>query len=249
MKRNLLVLAISLGTLMSSTFGYAASVAQDASNRLKSAAAVLEEIANDPSKGIPQEEFVRAKCVVVVPGLVKAGLLVGGKYGHGVAVCRTRNDETPAERAKQAANARWSAPAFITIGGGSIGLQIGAEGTDLVMLVMNDKGMQQLLSSKFEFSVEGSAAAGTASGSTTVGSNPNLNTELLVYSRSKGAFVGQTLEGAVIEEDSDATKAVYGSDVPFNKILEGQIASPPGAKPLLRAVAELSHEAGKAQAR
>ena len=249
MKRNLLLLTAICGALMLSTFGYGASAGEDTSNRLNSAAKVLKEIADNPDKGIPQAALVRAKCVVIIPNLIKAGVLVGGKYGHGVAVCRTRNDETPAERANHAADAHWSAPAFLTIGGGSIGLQIGAEGTDLVMLVMNDKGLQQLLSSKMEVSVEGSAAAGSASGSTAVGSNPNLNTELLVYSRSKGAFAGQTLEGAVIEEDSDATKAVYGSDVSLNKILRGETAPPAVAAPLLHAVADLSHQAGRQQAR
>ena len=128
-----------------------------------------------------------------------------------------------------------------------MGLQLGAEGIDLVMLIMNEKGLQQLLSSKFELSVEGSAAAGPVSGNTTVGSNANLSTEMLVYSLSKGVFAGQTLEGAVIEEDSDATKAVYGSKLPMNKILEGQAKTPASAGPLLQAVNDLSHEAGRQQ--
>ncbi len=238
---------------------WAASVGNDASNRLKSSATVLEEVASNPGKGIPPNVLARAKCIVVIPHLVKAGLLVGGKYGRGVAVCRTNEGKVSAggtgtgeaanERAKKASNAHWSAPAFITIGGGSIGLQIGAEDVDLVMLVMNNKGLQQLLSSKFEVSVEGSAVAGPIGGTTAVSSNPDLNAQVLVYSLSKGAFVGQNLEGAVIEQDADTTKAVYGSKVPFNKILLGQTVPPATAKPFLQAVSELSHQAGKEQAR
>lgn len=258
MKRLLLTLTISLAALFPSSM-WAASVGNDASNRLKSSATVLEEVASNPNKGIPPNVLARAKCIVVIPHLIKAGLLVGGKYGRGVAVCRTNEREAPAgktgtgaaanERAKKASNAHWSAPAFVTIGGGSIGLQIGAEDVDLVMLVMNNKGLQQLLSSKFEVSVEGSAVAGPVGGTTAVSSNPDLNAQVLVYSLSKGAFVGQNLEGAVIEQDPDTTKAVYGRKIPFNEILLGQIAPPATAKPFLQAVSELSHQAGKEQAR
>jgi SH3 domain-containing YSC84-like protein 1 len=253
MKRHLVLVALSVAALLPGTM-WAASLGDDASNRLKTSATVLKEIASNPDKGIPQDVLAMAKCIVVIPHLVKAGLLVGGKYGRGIAVCRTNGGETHGgetqnDRAKQAAHAHWSAPAFITIGGGSVGLQIGAEGVDLVMLVMNDKGLQQLLSSKFEFSVEGSVAAGPVGSNTSVGSNPNLNTQMLIYSLSKGAFVGQTLEGAVIEQDRDTTKAVYGSDLPFNKILLGQTAPPASAAPFLHAGADLSHQAGKQRTR
>ena len=137
----------------------------------------------------------------------------------------------------------WSAPAFISVGGGSWGLQIGAEGVDLVMLVMNDKGLQHLLSSKFEVTGEGSAAAGPVGRHASAGTDWKLNTELLTYSRSRGIFAGLTLEGAVVEQDADSTVAIYGSDVPFKKILLGDVAAPATAAPFLRAVAEITHQA------
>ena len=162
---------------------------------------VLKEIMDAPDKGIPEEVLDDAKCIVVVPHLIKAGFIVGGKHGRGVASCRTATG--------------WSAPAFISVGGGSWGLQIGAEGVDLVMLVMNDKGLQHLLSSKFQLSGEGSAAAGPVGRHASAGTDWKMNAELLTYSRSKGAFAGLTLEGAVIEQDADSTTAIYGRDVGF----------------------------------
>ena len=129
-----------------------------------------------------------------------------------------------------------------------MGLQIGAEGMDLVMLVMNNNGLQRLLSSKFEFSVEGSAAAGPVGRNASVGSNPNLNTQMLIYSLTKGVFVGQALEGAVIEQDSDATKAVYGSNVSFKNILLGEVPPTSSASPFLQAVTQITHQVGAEQA-
>ena len=130
-----------------------------------------------------------------------------------------------------------------------MGLQIGAEGMDLVMLVMNNSGLQRLLSSKFEFSVEGSAAAGPVGRNASVGSNPNLDTQMLIYSLTKGAFVGQALEGAVIEQDSDATKAVYGSNVSFKNILLGEVPPTSSASLFLQAVTQITHQVGAEQAR
>ncbi len=176
-----------------------------------------------------------SKCIVVIPHLVKAGFIVGGKHGRGVAVCRT--------------SAGWSAPAFISVGGGSWGLQIGAEGVDLVMLVMNDKGLQHLLSSKFEVTGEASAAAGPVGRHASAGTDWKLNTELLTYSRSRGIFAGLTLEGAVVEQDADSTVAIYGSDVSFKKILLGDVAAPASAAPFLQAVADINHQARAQEAR
>ncbi len=164
-------------------------------------ATVLKQIMDTPDKGIPEEVLDNAKCIVVVPHLIKAGFIFGGKHGRGVASCRTATG--------------WSAPAFISVSGGSWGLQIGAEGVDLVMLVMNDKGLQHLLSSKFQLSGEGSAAAGPVGRHASAGTDWKMNAELLTYSRSKGAFAGLTLEGAVIEQDADSTTAIYGRDVGF----------------------------------
>jgi lipid-binding SYLF domain-containing protein len=237
-------------TLLPGNLAAADSRNDDAADRLSKSADVLREVAAAGDKGIPEQVLTRAKCIVVVPNLVKAGLLVGGKYGRGAAVCRTDkgNEVSTAQRSHQAGKAAWSAPAFITLGGASIGLQIGAEGTDLVMLVMNSEGLKQLLASKLEFSVEGSMTAGTVGKSAAVGSTPNLNAELQIYSVSKGAFAGQALEGAVIEQDSDATKAIYGSDIPSAKILRGEVKVPASASPLLQEVDALTHQAAAQQA-
>ena len=233
MKRHLVLVVLSLAALLGNLA--AASTREDATERLQSSSDVLKQIADAPDKGIPEEVLHNSKCIVVIPHLVKAGFILGAKHGRGVAVCRT--------------SAGWSAPAFVAVSGGSWGLQIGAEGVDLVMLVMNDKGLQHLLSSKFEVTGEGSAAAGPVGRHASAGTDWKLNTELLTYSRSRGIFAGLTLEGAVVEQDADATVAIYGNDLPFKKILLGDVAAPAQAAPFLQAVTEISHQARKQEAR
>jgi lipid-binding SYLF domain-containing protein len=234
MKRHLVLVVLTL-TAMLVNLSWAGSVREDSTERLQNSADVLKEIAAAPDKGIPDEVVKNSKCIVVVPHLVKAGFIVGAKHGRGVAVCRT--------------SAGWSAPAFISVSGGSWGLQIGAEGVDLVMLVMNDSGLRHLLSSKFEITGEGSAAAGPVGRHASAGTDWKLNTELLTYSRSRGIFAGLTLEGAVVEQDADATMAIYGNDLPFKKILMGEVAAPAPAASFLRAVADISHQARAQEAR
>jgi lipid-binding SYLF domain-containing protein len=212
-----------------------ASAKEDSVERLQKSADVLKEIMAAPDKGIPEEVLDDAKCIVVVPHLIKAGFIVGGKHGRGVASCRT--------------DSGWSAPAFISVGGGSWGLQIGAEGVDLVMLVMNDKGLQHLLSSKFQLSGEGSAAAGPVGRHASAGTDWKMNAELLTYSRSKGAFAGLTLEGAVIEQDSDSTEAIYGKDIGFRKVLTGNVTPPAPAAPFMSAVKMAGHKAAAHEAK
>ncbi len=212
-----------------------ATAKEDSEERLQNAGYVLKEIMDAPDKGIPEEVLDDAKCIVVVPHLIKAGFIVGGKHGRGVATCRTANG--------------WSAPAFISVGGGSWGLQIGAEGIDLVMLVMNDKGLQHLLSSKFQISGEGSAAAGPVGRHASAGTDWKMNAELLTYSRSKGAFAGLTLEGAVVEQDADSTEAIYGKDIPFRRILTGNVPAPPAAAPFMAAVERAGHKAAAHEAK
>jgi lipid-binding SYLF domain-containing protein len=228
MKRHLVLVVLTL-TAMLVNLSWAGSVRQDATERLQNSADVLKEIGAAPDKGIPEEVVKNSKCMVVVPHLVKGGFIVGAKYGRGVAVCRTSTG--------------WSAPAFISVGGGSFGLQIGAEGVDLVMLVMNHKGLERLLSSKFELTGEGSAAAGPVGRHASAGTDWKLNTEMLTYSRSRGVFAGLTLEGAVVEQDANATAAIYGNDLSFKKILMGEVAVPAPATSFLRAVADISHQA------
>src|SRR5271167_1308765 len=234
MKRHLVLVVLSLAALLGN-LAWAGSTREDATERLQNSADVLKEIAAAPDKGIPEEVLKNSKCIVVILHLVKAGFIFGGKHGRGVAACRT--------------GAGWSAPVFVSVSGGSWGLQIGAEGVDLVMLVMNDSGLRHLLSSKFEITGEGSAAAGPVGRHASAGTDWKLNTELLTYSRSRGVFAGLTLEGAVVEQDADATVAIYGNDYSFKKILLGEFAAPAPAEPFLRAVAEISHQAPAQEAR
>ena len=229
------ILGLLLGMSMTFVGVSWGTAKEDSTKRLSAAGAVLNEIMSAPDKGIPEEVLDNAKCIVVVPNLVKAGFIVGGKHGRGVATCRTSSG--------------WSAPAFISVGGGSWGLQIGVEGVDLVMLVMNDAGLQHLLSSKFQISGEGSAAAGPVGRHASAGTDWKMNSELLTYSRSKGVFAGVTLEGAVIEPDEDSTVAIYGKDKKFRDILSGSVATPTSAEAFLAAVKNASQKAAVSEAK
>ena len=158
----------------------------------------------------------------------------GGKHGRGVATCRTTEG--------------WSAPGFVSVGGGSWGLQIGVEGVDLVMLVMNDQGFQHLLSSKFQLSGEGSVAAGPVGRHASAGTDWKMNTEMLTYSRSKGVFAGLTLEGAVVQQDDDSTRAIYSKDMTFRNILSGKVSTPKSADAFIKAVSDAGQQARIAEA-
>ena len=231
MKRAIVFLMV----LFAGVLSWAGEQKKDVTDRLQMATDVLSQMSAAPDKGIPEEVLDSAKCIAVVPHLVKGGFIFGGKHGRGVATCRTTNG--------------WSAPAFISVGGGSAGLQIGMEGVDLIMLIMNDKGMQQLLSSKFQISGEGSAAAGPVGRHASAGTDWKLDTEMLTYSRSKGVFAGLTLEGAVVQQDSDSTTSVYGHNVSFQSVLQGEIATPDIARAFMKAVADTAHKAKVQEAR
>jgi len=220
---------------MFGTYAFAGSAREDSVDRLEKSVAVLHAVMSTPDKGIPEEVLSGAKCILVVPDLIKGGFIFGGKHGRGVASCRT--------------SAGWSAPAFVSVGGGSWGLQIGVEGVDLVMLVMNDQGFQHLLSSKFELTGEGSVAAGPVGRHASAGADWKMNTEMLTYSRSKGVFAGLTLEGAVVEEDNDSTHAIYGRSMAFRSILDGKASTPKSAEAFIHAVAEAGQQARIAEAR
>ncbi|HXO31425.1 MAG TPA: lipid-binding SYLF domain-containing protein [Candidatus Acidoferrales bacterium] len=234
MKRTISLLLISLLGLVG-TYAFAGSDREETVERMQKSVDVLQSIMSTPDKGIPEEVLNGAKCIVVVPNLIKGGFIVGAKHGRGVATCRTSEG--------------WSAPAFVTVGGGSWGLQIGVEGVDLVMLVMNDNGLQHLLSSKFELTGESSVAAGPVGRHASAGTDWTLNTEVLTYSRSKGVFAGLTLEGAVVEQDNDSTRAIYGKHMVFRNILSGQAATPRSADAFVKAVSEAGHQAHIAEAR
>jgi lipid-binding SYLF domain-containing protein len=233
MKKTMSVLLMGLMGLFA-TFAWAGSARQDSERRLESSVDVLHAIMATPDKGIPDEVLSNAKCILVVPDLIKGGFIFGAKHGRGVASCRTAGG--------------WSAPAFVSVGGGSWGLQIGVEGVDLVMLVMNDHGFQHLLSSKFELTGEGSVAAGPVGRHASAGTDWKMNTEMLTYSRSKGIFAGLTLEGAVVEQDNDSTRAIYGRHMSFRNILSGKASTPRSADAFMRAVAEAGHQAAVAEA-
>src|SRR5207248_5009876 len=228
-------LMVFLLTVGLSNFAWAGEQKKDVTERLQLASEVLSQMVSAPDKGIPDEVLETAKCIAVVPHLVKGGFIFGGKHGRGVATCRTADG--------------WSAPAFISVGGGSAGLQIGVEGVDLIMLIMNDKGMQQLLTSKFQISGEGSAAAGPVGRHASAGTDWKMDTQMLTYSRSKGVFAGLTLEGAVVRQDSDSTRSVYGRDASFQSVLQGEVATPDMARAFMKAVADTAHKAKVQEAR
>jgi lipid-binding SYLF domain-containing protein len=192
--------------------------------RIQSAATVLDEIQGAPDKGIPEEVLGSAECVAVVPSLLNGGFVFGGRYGKGVASCRTPKG--------------WSAPAFFTIGGGSFGLQIGAQATDVVMLIMNKNGMDNLLSSKFKLGADASAAAGPVGRHAAADTDWKMKAQVLTYSRSRGIFAGLELSGAVIKQDKDSTRDFYTRMVPFKTSLEGNIEAPQAAYPFLSTLAK-----------
>jgi lipid-binding SYLF domain-containing protein len=224
---------LSLGTLC-----WAGSAREDATDRLDNATNVVHAIMSAPDNGIPEEVLEHAKCIAVVPHMVKGGFVFGGKGGKGVATCRTANG--------------WSAPAFITISGGSWGLQIGVEAVDLVMIIQNEKGMQKLLSSNFQLGADASAAAGPVGRHASAGTDWKLDTEILTYSRAKGAFAGLTLEGASIRQDDDSRHAIYGRKVTTRALLLGKVPAPSAAKPFLAEIRGAKAQAvaeGKAEAK
>jgi SH3 domain-containing YSC84-like protein 1 len=211
------------------TYAWAGSAREDTVDRLQKSVDVLHAIMSTPDKGIPEEVLSNAKCILVVPDLIKGGFIFGGKHGRGVASCRTAEG--------------WSAPAFISVGGGSWGLQIGVEGVDLVMLVMNDQGFQHLLSSKFQLTGEGSVAAGPVGRHASAGTDWKMNTQVLTYSRSRGVFAGITLEGAVVQQDDDSTRAIYGKNMKFRNILSGKVSTPKSAEAFMKAVSDAGQQA------
>src|SRR5438445_5046086 len=200
MKKTISLLLMSFMGMVG-TYAWAGSNREDTVDRLQKSVDVLHAIMATPDKGIPEEVLSNAKCILVVPDLIKGGFILGGKHGGCVVSWRTAEV--------------WSAPAFVSVGGGSWGLQIGVEGVDLVMLVMNDKGFQHLLSSKFQLTGEGSVAAGPVGRHASAGTDWKMNTEMLTYSRSKGVFAGLTLEGAVVQQDDDSSRAIYGKYMNF----------------------------------
>ena len=198
----------------------------DIAKRIEASAKVLDEIMATPDKAIPDKVMRDARCVAVIPSMVKIAIGFGGNHGKGVATCRTGTG--------------WSAPAPITITGGSWGLQLGGQAVDLVMIVTNDQGMQHLLSSKFKLGADASAAAGPVGRDAAADTDIKMNAEVLTYSRARGLFAGIDLSGAAITQDKDETRVLYGSFMPFSEILSGKVHPTEVSEPFLAAVRKYS---------
>ena len=201
----------------------------DIAKRIDSSAAVLNEIMATPDKAIPDKIMNDAKCIAVIPSMVKIAVGFGGNHGKGVATCRTGHG--------------WSAPAPITITGGSWGLQLGGQAVDIVMVVTNDQGMEHLLSSKFKLGADASAAAGPVGRDAAADTDVKMRAEVLTYSRARGLFAGIDLSGAALTQDKDSTRLLYGSMIGFDKILKGDVPAPTGSGAFLSAVRKYSGQA------
>lgn len=221
------ILAACAVSLMA-TQGFAATDKAKLDDRLNSATRVIQEIMATPDKAIPDSILSAATCVAVVPAYKKAAFVVGGSYGQGVVTCKTPHG--------------WSAPAFIQMAGGSFGFQIGGQSTDLVLVAVNSRGMQDLLKSKFKIGGDAAAAAGPVGRNAAAATNLTLKSELLTYSRSQGLFAGIDLNGTVVNQNTEDTRTFYGSDIPFATILGGKKATPASARPFVSAVAKYFHK-------
>jgi lipid-binding SYLF domain-containing protein len=202
-----------------------------ASDRVQAAAEVLNQIQSAPDAGIPQDILGKAECVAVVPSMLTGGFIVGAKYGRGLASCRTPKG--------------WSAPAFFMTTGGSVGFQVGGQAVDLVMLIMNDDGMQHLLSSKFALGADASVAAGPVGRHAEGNTDWKMRAQVLTYSRARGIFAGVSLNGAVLKQDKDSTREFYGHMVTFKAALTGAVDPPPAANAFLTTLAKWAQEAAK----
>ena len=215
-------LAILCASLLLATSAFAA-LSKDEVKRLSEAGTILTELRQSPDKGIPEELWSKAQCVVVIPSMKKAAFVVGGEYGSGVMSCRTNS---------------WSAPVFMQLAKGSWGLQIGAEQVDLVLLVMNRRGVEKLLEDKVSLGADASVAAGPVGRSASAATDAQMGAEMLAYSRSQGVFAGIDLSGGVLRPDKDADARAYGTGVNAREVTTGakHVTAPEAASPFLRAL-------------
>ena len=226
------VVVLSTMVLLFSAVGWSADEEKDRSEiekRIDAAARVLTEVMATPDKAIPNKVMSDAKCLAIIPNMVKIAIGFGGSHGKGIATCRTPNG--------------WSAPAPITITGGSWGLQLGGQAVDLVMVIMNDQGMQHLLSSKFKLGAEASAAAGPVGRDTGADTDWKMKAEVLTYSRARGIFAGIDLNGAAVTQDKDESRVLYGKFIPFSEILSGKAEPPRGTEAFLSTVGKYTSPA------
>ena len=215
--------SVCLSFLLSST-AVAASTKEDLQSRIDAAKVVLDQIMNAQDRTVPSNILKSATCVAVVPGMVKGAFVFGAQYGQGVVTCRTGHG--------------WSAPVFIRMAGGSFGFQIGGQATDLVLIAVNDRGMQDLLKNKFKIGGDASAAAGPVGRAGTASTDWKMNAELLSYSRAKGLFAGIDLDGTSVSQNKEDTELYYGAPHSFESILKGDVAVPSGAVAFVRDVAQ-----------
>jgi lipid-binding SYLF domain-containing protein len=199
----------------------AIAAAETATERLATSAEVFQEVMATPDKGIPQDLLAKAQCVIVVPGLKKGAFVVGGEFGRGFAECR--HDD----------GFGWGAPAAVRVEGGSVGFQIGGSSTDVIMLVMNKRGMQKLLGDKFTLGADASVAAGPVGRTADASTDVRMDAEILAWSRAKGLFAGIALKGATLRNDTDVNAELYGRKIDNKEVLGGDIA-PPAASQALR---------------
>lgn len=226
------VVVLSTIVLLFCAMGWSADEDKDRSEidkRIDASAKVLTEIMATPDKAIPNKVLSDAKCLAVIPNMVKIAVGLGGSHGKGIATCRTPNG--------------WSAPAPITITGGSGGLQLGGQAVDLVMVIMNDQGMQHLLSSKFKLGADASAAAGPVGRDAAADTDWKMKAEVLTYSRARGIFAGIDLNGSAITQDKDETRVLYGKFIPFSELLSGKVEPPRGTEAFLSAVSKYTSQA------
>jgi SH3 domain-containing YSC84-like protein 1 len=230
LSRGLVLLAATV--LMVASTGWAADQKKDESDinkRIVKSAEVLDEIMGTPDKAIPDKVMSDAECIAVVPSMVKIAVGFGGNHGKGVATCKTEKG--------------WSAPAPLTVTGGSFGLQLGGQAIDLVMVITNQKGMQNLMSSKFKIGADASAAAGPVGRDAGADTDWKMKAEVLTYSRARGVFAGVDLNGAAVTQDKDETRILYGKMEPFADILSGKVPVPDSSEPFLATVKKYATQA------
>ncbi len=225
--KMILITALALAPLMAKD--------KEPAKRLDEAAAVLSEVMATPDKGIPEDMLGNAHCIVIVPGLKTAAFIVGGKYGKGYMSCRNKG------------GVGWSAPGTVRIEGGSVGFQIGGSETDLILLVMNARGVDKLLSSKFTLGAEGSVAAGPVGRTATAQTDAQMHAEILSWSRSQGLFAGLSLQGATLRQDLDDNMNLYGKKIENRQIVSGAVRSPKSAAKLISQLNKYSARENKSK--
>jgi SH3 domain-containing YSC84-like protein 1 len=223
-KQAILYLMMTLALSLSARAG---STREDDIHRVEDSAQIFQEIMSTPDKAIPEDLLGSAQCIAIIPAAKKIAFMVGGNYGKGLVTCRGVKS--------------WTTPLFISIGGGSFGFQIGGSSTDLIMVFRGRRGLDKLLSDKFQIGGDASAAAGPVGRNAAAGTDIALHAEILTYSRSRGAFAGISLSGAVVQPDDSGNEALYGPSVNRQNILDGKVDVPQDAWVLIEAVSKATH--------